>query len=97
MTCTTGSMDLCSPSSGFEQQVQPPAEASHNRLQWRTASTGTYSPSALLYHDCCEGEVLQHLHKRINSLSNIKASHYNLFLTHIWQFYLYLLNIYVLT
>ncbi|GAA6103947.1 protein TASOR isoform X1 [Tachysurus ichikawai] len=39
MTCTTGSMDLCSPSSGFEQQVQPPAEASHNRLQWRTAST----------------------------------------------------------
>ncbi|XP_053096637.1 protein TASOR isoform X4 [Pangasianodon hypophthalmus] len=40
MACSIGSMDLCSPSSGFEQQVQLPAEASHNRLQWRTTSTG---------------------------------------------------------
>ncbi|KAG7323066.1 hypothetical protein KOW79_012768 [Hemibagrus wyckioides] len=39
MACSIGSMDLCSPSSSFEQQVQLPAEASHNRVQWRTPST----------------------------------------------------------
>ncbi|XP_060794135.1 protein TASOR isoform X4 [Neoarius graeffei] len=39
MACSIGSVDLCSPSSSFEQQVQLPAEASQNRLQWRTTST----------------------------------------------------------
>lgn len=39
MAGSIGSMDLCSPASSFEQQVQLPAEASHNRLQWRSAST----------------------------------------------------------
>lgn len=34
--CSIGSMDLCSPSSSFEQQVPLPAEASHNRLERRT-------------------------------------------------------------
>ncbi|KAI5095902.1 protein TASOR, partial [Silurus meridionalis] len=49
MACSIGSMDMCSPSSSFEQQVLVPAEASHNRLQWRTNSTVTVGEEGTSY------------------------------------------------